>query len=191
MKLMRWAWQEGLSRATAYRLFHSGKLPIPSKQLGTGTILVYPPAQSDAQYVVYARVSSADQKKDLDRQIARVLAFASKQKLPVVDTVTEIGSGLNGQRKRLQHILSATPHHIIVEHRDCLCCFGFDYLQSALRQSGRSIVVADETELTDDIVRDLHEVIVSMCARLYGKRPTRLLAPWQRCRSDSFSRHQA
>jgi predicted site-specific integrase-resolvase len=170
MKLMQWARQEGLSRATAYRLFHSGKLPIPSKQLDTDTILVYPPEKGEAQYVVYARVSSADQKKDLDQQIARVMAFAGKQKLPVVDTVTEIGSGLNGHRKRLQHILSATPHHVIVEHRDRLCRFGFDYLQAALRQSGRSIVVADETELTDDIVRDLHEVIVSMCARLYGKR---------------------
>lgn len=170
MKLMHWARQEGLSRATAYRLFHTGKLPVPSKQLDTGTILVYPPVQNDAQYVVYARVSSADQKKDLDQQIARVMAFAGKQKLSVVDTVTEIGSGLNGHRKRLQRILGATPHNIIVEHRDRLCRFGFDYLQSALSQSGRSIVVADETELTDDIVRDLHEVIVSMCARLYGKR---------------------
>jgi predicted site-specific integrase-resolvase len=39
-----------------------------------------------------------------------------------------------------------------------------------LNQSGRSIVVADPGELTDDMVRDLHDVIVSMCARLYGKR---------------------
>jgi predicted site-specific integrase-resolvase len=170
MKLVQWARQEGLSRATAYRLFHSGKLPIPAEQLATDTILVHPPVKSEAQYIVYARVSSADQKNNLDQQIARVMAFAGKHKLPVVDTITEIGSGLNGQRKRLQRILSATPHHIIVEHRDRLCRFGFDYLQAALNQSGRSIVVADPGELTDDIVRDLHEVIVSMCARLYGKR---------------------
>ena len=98
------------------------------------------------------------------------MAFAEKHKLPVVDTVTEIGSGLNGNRKRLQAVLSTTPHHILVEHRDRLCRFGCDYLQASLKQSGRSIVVADPNEVPDDMVRDLHEVIVSMCARLYGKR---------------------
>ena len=170
MKLMEWARQEGLSRATAYRLFHSGNLPVPFEQLATGTILVHPPKVSAAQYVVYARVSSADQKKDLDQQIARVMAFAGKKKLSVVDTVTEVGSGLNGHRKRLKRILGSTPHHIIVEHRDRLCRFGFDYLQEALAQSGRTIVVVDPGEVADDVVRDLHEVIVSMCARLYGKR---------------------
>ena len=98
------------------------------------------------------------------------MAFAGKHKLPVVDTVTEIGSGLNGNRKRLQAVLSTTPHHIIVEHRDRLCRFGFDCLQASLKQSGRSIVVADFNKVLDDMVRDLHEVIASMCARLYGKR---------------------
>jgi putative resolvase len=83
--------------------------------LATDTTLVNPPAKSEAQYIVYARVSSADQENDLDQQIARVMAFAGKQKLPVVDTVTEVGNGLDGQRKRLQRILGATPHHIIVE----------------------------------------------------------------------------
>ncbi len=66
MKLMQWARQEGLSRATAYRLFHYDTLPIPSQPLYTDTILVYPPVKSEAQYMVYARVSSSDKKKDLD-----------------------------------------------------------------------------------------------------------------------------
>jgi putative resolvase len=170
MKLMEWARQEGLSRATAYRLFHTGTLPIPSTQLDTDTILVYPPVKRAAQYIVYARVASSDQQKDLDQQIARIMACAGKQKLPVVDTVTEIGSGLNGQRKRLLAIVSATPHHSIVEHRDRLCRFGFDYLHASLKQAGRSIVVVAPGEVADDMVRDLHAVIVSMCARLYGTR---------------------
>ena len=135
MNLMEWARQVGISRATAYRLFHSGQLPITAEQLATDTILVHPPVKSEAQYVVYARVPLADQKDNLDQQIARVMAFAGKHTLPVVDTITEIGSGLNGHRKRLQRILSATPHHIIGEHRDRLCRFGFDYLQAALHQS--------------------------------------------------------
>ena len=52
MKLIKWARQEELSTASAYRLFHSGKLPIPSQQLDTDTILVCPPVKSEAQYMV-------------------------------------------------------------------------------------------------------------------------------------------
>lgn len=48
--------------------------------------------------------------------------------------------------------------------------FGFEYVESALAAQGRKVVVMESEEMTDDIVRDLHEVIVSMCARLYGKR---------------------
>jgi len=48
--------------------------------------------------------------------------------------------------------------------------FGIEYVEAALAASGRSLVVIDPEELKDDIVRDLHEVIVSLCARLYGKR---------------------
>ncbi len=59
---------------------------------------------------------------------------------------------------------------IVVEHRDRLMQFGFEYVQAALAAQGRQIVVVDDAEVTDDIVRDLREVIVSLCARLYGKR---------------------
>lgn len=48
--------------------------------------------------------------------------------------------------------------------------FGFEYTQAALEANGRKVLVIDTEEVADDIVRDLHEVIVSMCARLYGKR---------------------
>ena len=48
--------------------------------------------------------------------------------------------------------------------------FGFEYLEAALAAQGRRIAVIEPAEMTDDIVRDVHEVIVSMCARLYGKR---------------------
>jgi predicted site-specific integrase-resolvase len=59
---------------------------------------------------------------------------------------------------------------IVVEHRDRLMRFGFEYVEAAMAAHGRRIVVIDPEEMTDDIVRDLHEIIVSMCARLYGKR---------------------
>ena len=48
--------------------------------------------------------------------------------------------------------------------------FGFEYIEAVLAAQGRKVVVMEEEETADDLVRDLHEVIVSMCARLYGKR---------------------
>ena len=64
---------------------------------------------------------------------------------------------------------NAQVQTILVEHRDRLMRFGFEYVESALAAQGRKIVVMQAEEVNDDIVRDLHEVIVSMCARLYGK----------------------
>ena len=58
----------------------------------------------------------------------------------------------------------------MVEHRDRLMRFGLEYVEATLAAQGRRVMVVDGSEITDDIVRDLHEVIVSMCARLYGKR---------------------
>lgn len=168
MKLSEWAKLKGISRLTAYRMYRAGKLPVPAEQLPTGTIVVLP--LKDTGCVLYARVSSQDQKTDLDRQLARLSAFAAKQALHVVETVKEIGSGLNGKRPKLRRVLEKTDLHIVVEHRDRLCRFGFEYLEAALHQASRRIIVADEMEVQDDIVRDLHEVIVSLCARLYGKR---------------------
>ena len=78
---------------------------------------------------------------------------------------------MNGRRKGLLRLLrDPSAQTIMVEHRDGFTGFGFEYVEAALAAQGRKIVVIEEKETTDDIVRDLHEVIVSMCARLYGKR---------------------
>ena len=58
----------------------------------------------------------------------------------------------------------------MVEHRDRLMPFGFAYLEAALAAQGRRVMVLDGSEITDDIVGDLQEVMVSLCARLYGQR---------------------
>jgi putative resolvase len=55
-------------------------------------------------------------------------------------------------------------------HRDRLARFGVEYLEAALAAQGRRVVVADPGETADDLVRDMIEVLTSMCARLYGRR---------------------
>ena len=56
------------------------------------------PVGAGGRTVVYARVSSHDQRADLDRQVSRVMAWTTAQRLPVEEVVTEVGSGLNGRR---------------------------------------------------------------------------------------------
>jgi predicted site-specific integrase-resolvase len=121
--------------------------------------------------VLYARVSSADQKPDLDRQLARLVTFAGQEGLTVQGTVVEIGSGLNGSRSKLIKLLSdSSVATIVVEHRERLARFGSKYIEAALASAGRRIVIVDPKEVNNDLVQDMIDVLTSFCARLYGKR---------------------
>lgn len=170
MKLSAWANKNGISYQTAWRMFRDGRLPVPSEQLPTGTIIVHveePTPVLSGRTVAYCRVSSSDQREDLNRQVARV-ALAH----PGIDQfVTEIGSGMNAKRPKLQKIL-ADPDvtTIVVEHRERLTRFGFEMLESALSSSGRKIIILAHDELEDDMVRDIVDFMTSICARMYGKR---------------------
>ena len=177
MKLSEWAAQQGVHYQTAWRWWKHGTLPVPARQLASGTILVEVPAASAStggRAVVYARVSSHDQRDDLDRQVSRVMAWAGGQQLAVDQVVTEVGSGLNGRRPKLARLLAdPTVAVVVVEHRDRLAHFGVEQLQAALAAHGRRLLVADPIETTDDLVRDMVEVLTSFCARLYGRRGAR------------------
>lgn len=171
MKLSVWAKENGVSYRAALNWFHAGTLPVPAQQLATGTILVDPPVTETGVVVAYCRVSSHDQKADLERQAGRVLTLSSECGIRIDRTVAEIGSGLNGRRTKLRKLL-ADPKvtTIVVEHRDRLARFGVQYLEAALAAHGRTVVILDDAELPDDLARDLTEVLTSMCARLYGRR---------------------
>ena len=56
------------------------------------------------------------------------------------------------------------------EHRDRLTRFGFGYLQAAFAVQSRRIIVMNDAEIADDLVRDMTEVLTNFCAHLYGKR---------------------
>ena len=88
--------------------------------------------------------------------------------------VKEICSGLNGKRRRLRRLVSDhTVGTIVVEHRERLCRFGFEYLEAVVAGRGARILVMEDGELDDDLVRDVTEVMTSLCARLYGRRSAR------------------
>jgi putative resolvase len=128
-------------------------------------------AAVEERTVAYCRVSSADQKPDLERQAGRVAAGATALGLTLSEVVSEVGSGLNARRPKLAKLLSdPRVTTIVVEHRDRLARFGVEYLTCALRATGRRVVVLDDAELSDDLVRDMTEILTSFCARRYGRR---------------------
>lgn len=171
MKLSVWAKANGLAYKTAWRMWRDGRLPVPAEQLPTGTVIVHPPATGKAGGALYARVSSGDQKADLERQLGRLAAYASQERMPVIRAVAEIGSGLNGHRPKVMKLLSDPEvSSIVVEHRDRLARFGSEYIEAALAASGRKLIVIDQAEMKDDLIQDMIAVLTSFCARLYGRR---------------------
>lgn len=147
---------------------------MPAKQIETGTIMVYPQRVAVGGAALYARVSSSDQRADLERQLGRLVVFANTNGLKVVKAVSEIGSGLNGRRGKLLALLKdPTISTIVVEHRDRLTRFGFEYIECALASTGRRLCVVDDGEMNDDLIQDMVDVMTSFCARLYGRRGAR------------------
>ncbi len=120
---------------------------------------------------LYARVSSRDQKTDLERQVARLSRWAARAGHRVVGVEAEIASGVNGARPKVKRLL-ADPDVATgaVEHKDRLGRMNTELVEAALSAQGRRLVVLDDGEVEDDLVRDMVEVLILFCARLYGRR---------------------
>lgn len=177
IKLSRWAKENDMTYVTAWRLVNSGKFPYPIMKLDNGGIYVDLTQdstnnfqiKSHPEYIIYSRVSSHDQKEDLKRQQDRLKLFCAAKGFEIKQEVSEIGSGLNGKRKKLLNILEGKDH-IVIEHRDRLVRFGFEYIEAALKSQGRTIIVMNKTEENMDLVQDFIDVVTSLCSRIYGKR---------------------
>lgn len=177
MNLTEWARTQGVHPQTAYRWFREGTLPVPAVRVNQRTVLVSPDTPGGveaAAYGLYARVSSHDQKDDLDRQLARLLKWAAEAGGQVVRVESEVGSGMNGSRTKVRRLL-ADPKvtAVVVEHRDRLARMNTELVESALAAHGRRLVILDDGEVADDLLRDMVEVLTSFCARLYGRRSAR------------------
>lgn len=178
MLIREWAAREGVNVQTAWRWCREGTMPVPVTKTPSGTWIVHDPRYEthariggEGRVVCYARVSSDGQGKDLQRQADRLKAFAVNLGHPDAQIVTEIGSGVSDRRRKLAKILGdPNVGIIIVEHRDRLARMNCGLVEQALEAQGRRLIVVDDREMDDDLVRDMTEVLTSYCARLYGKR---------------------
>lgn len=174
MRLSAYAQKMGVTYKTAYRWWKAGKLD--AYQLDTGTIMVREPIVGEAptHVALYARVSSADQKEDLERQMQRLKDYAAKQGYHVTRTVSELASGLNDSRPKFLKLLTdASVGTIVVEHRDRATRFGLTYIEQLMAMQGRRLEVIFPSDTDNDLVDDFIAVITRMASRIYGRRTSK------------------
>ena len=179
MRVREWAKREGFNEQTVWQWCRENRMPVPFERMATGTIIIHDPkyesqpvtSTANGRTVCYARVGSSGQKADLARQADRLKAFALGMGVEKPEIVTETGSGMDDRRRKLNRLLSdPTVGTLIVERRDRLARMNMGLGESALKVQGRRIIVVDDTEPDDDLVRDMAEALTSFCARLYGRR---------------------
>lgn len=129
--------------------------------------------------IVYARVSTRKQadRGNLTRQEERLVTYAVKQGYQVVASLTEIASGINERRpqlhKGLQLIANKQADILVVEFKDRLTRFGYEYLELLVTTLGGRIDVMEATETkspNEELVDDLIAIVTSFSARIYGQR---------------------
>lgn len=132
--------------------------------------------EREKEKIAYARVSSASQKKDLERQIEDL-----QRQFPKHRIISDIGSGLNFKRAGLRALVDAVytgnVEEVVVMHRDRLCRYGVELIECMLERSGAKLVVLDRDDNgvysengTAELADDLLAVTTFFVARHNGRR---------------------
>jgi resolvase-like protein len=131
---------------------------------------------NEKRAVLYARVSTSENRANLETQMERLKNYANAKGYKITNEVKEVGSGLNDKRKKLNSILENREDYdfIIVEHKDRLTRFGFNYLEAFMKSDKKEIeVINDVSNNKEDLIQDFVSIITSFCARIYGQRRSR------------------
>ena len=129
--------------------------------------------------VIYARVSSQKQKisGDLDRQSQRLSEYCAKHNLYVEHIIKDVGSGLNDKRIGFNQltnlVITGKVNKVIVEHKDRLTRFQFNFIKKMYAVFGCEIIVLDDKEDVSDaeeLTRDLMALLASFSGKYYGRR---------------------
>lgn len=181
IKISDYAKRMSLHMRTVYRYFHEGKLEGFQDE-STKSIFIKNPFREDkpkekadglVRVILYARVSSSENRKNLESQMNRLHGYAAAKGYLVIQEVQEVGSGLNDGRKKLNKILENPTNFdvLLVEHKDRLTRFGFTYIELLLQNVNKCVEVINEVSSDkEDLIQDFVSVITSFCARIYGRR---------------------
>jgi putative resolvase len=172
MKLSQYAKKAGVSYRTAFRWWKAGQLK--GYQTASKTIIITEedssPVVGPMMVAIYARVSSAEHRANLDRQAERLLDYCAARGYQVGKVVKEVASGVNDSRPQFLALLDdQRVRTIVVEHKDRATRFGFGYVERLLLAQGRSIEVVNLAENDrEDLLADLTSILYRFTARLYG-----------------------
>ena len=144
--------------------------------------MLYDDEEAGRRDLVYARVSSQDQKShgDLDRQALFLVEHEGRDmRNPLI--LEECGSGMDARRPKLQQLIKMVMRNeirnVYVTHEDRLARFGFEYLETAFAEHGTNIIaVRDESQdkaVQEELVEDMMSLIASFSGKLYGLRSRR------------------
>ena len=128
--------------------------------------------KEEEKVVIYVRVSSSKNKDNLDTQAERLINYCNAKGYKVYKVVKEIVSGLNDKRPLLEKILLNNDYtKIVVEHKDRLTRFGFNYIEILTKILHKEIEVVNNVDTDEaDLIQDFISIITSYCARIYGYR---------------------
>lgn len=171
MKLIHWAKKNSLSYRRAWQLFKEGRISN-ARKLESGSIVVDETIIQENKIAIYTRVSSSENKDNLEKQAERLVSYCNAKGWKVDRVIKEIGSGLNDSRKQLEKLLKdSSVTTIVVEHSDRFSRFGLNYIKLLLEMQGRRIEIINKQENSrDDLMQDFVSIITSFTARLYGLR---------------------
>ena len=129
-----------------------------------------------APTIAYARVSSSDQKEDLEHQHAILEAFCNKNGWRT-EIIRDLGSGMNYNKKGLLRLLELIVYgqvsRLVLTHKDRLLRFGGEIIFRICELKGIEVVIINKGELPsfeEELTQDVMEIMTVFCAKLYGRR---------------------
>lgn len=172
-KISQYAKLEKVTYRTIWNRIRKGLLKTETTP--NGHILVVVDDDKEQRVAIYCRVSSSENKSNLERQKERLLSYCAAKGYIVDKVVCEIGSGLNDNRKKLESLLmDRSITKIVVEHSDRFSRFGMNYIKKLLELDDRIIeIINTQNNDRDDLMQDFVSIITSFTARLYGQRRSR------------------
>lgn len=170
--LRRYAIDHGIKYRAAWNRYKSGKIPGAFKDEFGKILIKEDIPDRPLKVACYARVSSSQNKDNLERQANRLIDYANASGFQVATLVKEVGSGLNDNRPKLAKLLDDIElTHIIVEHKDRLTRFGFNYIKNWMNSRQCALIIINEVETDkEDLMQDFVSLVTSFVARLYGLR---------------------
>jgi len=171
--LKEYARENRVQYRTAWNYYKAGKIPGSYKNAFNRIVIDDNKEPIKSPYVVcYARVSSSQNKSNLEKQAERLVSYANAKGYKVEQVIKECASGLNDKRPKLLKLLtSGKPTIIIVEHQDRLTRFGYNYIKEWMHSQNCSIEIINKSANDkQDLMQDFISLVTSFVARLYGIR---------------------